>query len=93
MRQWGELVANPDAELPPTTSFLRILNARTQADAQRRERDREYWNARAATLPPGPRLPYATAPEQVRSSRFRRHEAKVEPPQWSALTVGPLRAG
>ncbi|MEU4341004.1 amino acid adenylation domain-containing protein [Nocardia sp. NPDC023852] len=92
MRQWGELVADLAAEPAPTASFLSILHAR-QADSERRERDHEYWDARAATLPPGPRLPYAVAPEQVRTPRFRRHEERLDAEHWSALTARAAARG
>ncbi|MEV6324277.1 amino acid adenylation domain-containing protein [Nocardia sp. NPDC051787] len=93
MRQWGELVADPDAQLPPAPSFLRIINERKLADAQRRDRDREYWAARAAALPPGPRLPYTVAPERLHSPRFQRHGAELDAARWSALTARAAARG
>ncbi|MFI6958590.1 amino acid adenylation domain-containing protein [Nocardia sp. NPDC050408] len=93
MRQWGELVADSTATLAPAASFLRLLRERKQADGQRREQDREYWQARAAALPPGPRLPYLVAPEQVRNPRFQRHGAELDARQWSALTARAAARG
>ncbi len=93
MRQWGELVADPTATLAPAASFLRLLRERKQSDGQRREQDREYWQARAATLPSGPRLPYAVAPEQVRRPRFARHGAELDSQKWSALTTRAAARG
>ncbi|WP_280269238.1 amino acid adenylation domain-containing protein [Nocardia wallacei] len=85
MRQWGRLVADPGLELPPVpTSFLRILEERKDSEVWRRDRD--YWRGRAADLPPGPALPYATAPERVHRPHFRRHAARLEPARWTALT-------
>ncbi|MEC3915594.1 non-ribosomal peptide synthetase [Nocardia sp. CDC160] len=87
MRQWGDLVADPEHTLPATASFLRILRERGRSEAARRERDRDYWRERAADLPAGPRLPYAVAPEQVRCPSFRRHPAALDAGKWSALTA------
>ena len=93
MRQWGEMVADPDGALPDAGSFLRILRDRDHTDARRRERDREYWQARAAALPPGPRLPYVTAPENVRRGRFHRNPAQLPAGQWAALTAQAAERG
>lgn len=88
MRQWGLLVADPANELPSATpTFLQTLAERDRPDRRRtREIDRDYWLERAVELPPGPRLPYAAAPETIRQSRFRRYERRLDPAQWSALT-------
>ncbi|WP_433759609.1 amino acid adenylation domain-containing protein [Nocardia sp. CA-135398] len=94
MREWGRFVTDPAAELPaPSSSFLRILRERRTADSERREADRAYWQSRAANLPPGPRLPYALAAEQIPAARFRRHQDRLSPNQWSSLTAKAAARG
>ncbi|MBB0232802.1 phosphopantetheine-binding protein, partial [Streptomyces calidiresistens] len=53
MRQWGELVEDPDRELPaPSTTFAAVQRGRAEDPrwAERRRRDREHWAERAPHL-------------------------------------------
>ncbi|MBB0247333.1 non-ribosomal peptide synthetase, partial [Streptomyces alkaliphilus] len=46
MRQWGELVEDPDRELPtPSTTFAAVQRSRAEDPrwAERRRRDRKHW--------------------------------------------------
>ncbi|MEV6042643.1 amino acid adenylation domain-containing protein [Streptomyces xanthochromogenes] len=63
----------PDERPEPSAySYRRYLAERSARPAEGRERDRAYWTSRLATLPSGPQLPLATAPEQIRSARTTR---------------------
>ncbi|MGF6888664.1 pyochelin synthetase [Nocardia sp. GAS34] len=94
MREWGRYVADPAAELPaPAACFLDIVRERRTAEVDRREGDQTYWQARVESLPPGPRLPYALAPEEIPTARFRRHQDRLTPGEWSALTVRAAARG
>ncbi|WP_162952662.1 non-ribosomal peptide synthetase [Streptomyces hundungensis] len=57
---------------PPAYSYRRYLAERSAHPAEGRERDRAYWTERLATLPSGPQLPLAAAPERIREPRTTR---------------------
>lgn len=88
MRQWGQLVANPTTSLPePPAEFADLLYDR-DADpewTQRRERDRDYWAARVAELPPAPRLPVTRAADSTEPPRFARHAGQLDAEAWRTL--------
>lgn len=88
MRQWGQLVADPTTSLPePPVEFADQLRAR-EADpewTQRRERDRAYWAARVAELPPAPRLPVTRAADSTAPPRFARHAGQLDAETWRTL--------
>ncbi|WP_067820582.1 non-ribosomal peptide synthetase [Actinomadura kijaniata] len=86
--EWGELVADPAAELPAAPLTFAELVQRRAADpeeARRRDRDLAYWRRRAETLPSGPRLPWATDLAGLRGHRFSRWSAELTAEQWRAL--------
>lgn len=88
MRQWGQLVADPTASLPePPAEFADLLRAReTDLEwTQRRERDRAYWTARVAELPPAPRLPVTRAVDSTVPPRFARHAGQLDAEAWRIL--------
>ncbi|WP_455926545.1 amino acid adenylation domain-containing protein [Pseudomonas putida] len=57
---------------PPELHFAHYLARREQRRAAARDVDLTYWQARLATLPAGPQLPLAQAPEQLAQPRFSR---------------------
>ncbi|MFC7329783.1 amino acid adenylation domain-containing protein [Marinactinospora rubrisoli] len=88
LAEWGELVADPEARLPePPATFIDVLRRRSADPANRtaRERDAAYWRDRAATLPPGPRLPWSTDLAEVRGHRFTRREHRLTAREWADL--------
>ncbi|MEV4477403.1 amino acid adenylation domain-containing protein [Nonomuraea sp. NPDC049504] len=96
MSEWGRLVADPGTELPSIpTAFAEVVRHR-QADpgeARRRERDLMYWRDRAASLPPGPRLPWAKDLAHVHAHRFHRTYAELDSGEWQALKEQAARRG
>ncbi|MFR9728074.1 amino acid adenylation domain-containing protein [Saccharopolyspora sp. MS10] len=99
MGEWGELVADPDATLPPLPTTFAALAARADADPAeqaRRERDRAYWADRGS-LPAGPELPWTglpwTEPPGEPAPRMTRHTALLDPDAWQRLRAGAARHG
>ncbi|GAA2625715.1 amino acid adenylation domain-containing protein [Actinomadura fulvescens] len=88
LAEWGAVVADPDTTLPASpVTFPELVRTRENdpAEARRKELDRDHWRGRASSLPPGPRLPWATDLAGVRSHRFARHGAELNEDEWSAL--------
>ncbi|MFP8960536.1 amino acid adenylation domain-containing protein [Streptomyces nanhaiensis] len=96
MRQWGELLTDPEAELPTAeTDFTDIVRRRQTdpAELARHARDRAYWRERLGTLPDGPALPRTTAPETIRGARFTRHRRCLRAAEWRELRERAARQG
>jgi amino acid adenylation domain-containing protein len=70
---------------PAEWSFARYLAGERRRRAPQQERDRAYWQARLDTLPAGPSLPLATAPELMGRPDFRRRIHHLPEAQWSRL--------
>lgn len=99
MREWGEVVAEPDVALPPLPTTFAALTARTTTDPAeraRRDRDRAYWADRAP-LPAGPALPWTglpwTDPPGDPAPRMTRHTAVLDADAWSRLRAAAARHG
>lgn len=86
IREWGELVADPTAELPrPATTFAEFIQRRAEdsVEEDRRAVDRAYWADR--DLPPGPALPWRRSAADLGVPRFTRRSATLDDEEWSAL--------
>lgn len=96
MRQWGQLVTEPSAQLSvPETDFARMQRARTTDPewAARRTRDRAYWSERASQLPDAPRLPVLREAEGITPPRFVRSAAVLDAPTWAAVRARSAEFG
>jgi amino acid adenylation domain-containing protein len=93
--EWGDLYRNPDAQLPPVGVSFRdfVLAAEGIKDTPAYRRSRAYWQARAATLPPAPRLPLVPRPAQDGPPRRRRRKARVDARRWRILRERAARLG
>ncbi len=82
------------ANQPPSVSYFDYLSClRTKPDAaQRRDQDRQWWQARLAQMPPAPPLPWRDAMETtpIRSERFA---ARLEATERQALEHAARRHG
>ncbi|MEU6038476.1 amino acid adenylation domain-containing protein [Actinomadura sp. NPDC047616] len=88
LAEWGDLVADPAADLPAAPiTFAELVERRAAdpAEAERRERDRAYWRRRADALAPGPSLPWATDLAELRRHRFSRWAGELSSEEWGAL--------
>ncbi|GAA3464518.1 amino acid adenylation domain-containing protein [Saccharothrix longispora] len=86
IREWGALVADPDAALPEqTTTFAEFVRRRADdpAEQRRRETDGRYWSGRG--LPPGPGLPWLRPAAELGVPRFTRRQTGLDETEWAAL--------
>ncbi|WP_086666102.1 non-ribosomal peptide synthetase [Lentzea kentuckyensis] len=93
MRQWGELLADPDAELPVSSAEFLDIVAHREADPahrERRDRDRAHWLAKLDDLADGPRLPVA---ELTSPPRFRRRSRRLTTREWAELRARAAEHG
>ncbi len=93
MRQWGELLAGPNAELPTSSAEFLDIVAHREADPvhqERRERDRAHWFAKLDELADGPQLPVV---EFAGAPRFRRRSQLLTERQWTDLRARAAEHG
>ncbi|MBY8864505.1 non-ribosomal peptide synthetase [Streptomyces sennicomposti] len=79
--------AAPDRHWPQLeVTFRDYQNAIGQAqNSPRYQRARDYWTARAADLPPAPRLPLAADPADITEPTFTRRTHRLPADAWQAL--------
>lgn len=93
MRQWGELVADANAQLPVASAEFLDIVAHREADPahrERRSRDRAHWLARLDELADGPRLPVV---EFDGAPRFRRRSHRLTEQEWIGLRARAAEHG
>ncbi|MFE0152792.1 amino acid adenylation domain-containing protein [Nonomuraea sp. NPDC059007] len=91
LSELDRLYHDPDAPLPPVEVTFRDYLLAQHPDPAVFERAKDYWSARLPGLPPAPRLPLATRPEEVERPRFARREARLPARLWRL--VGGLARG
>lgn len=94
-RDLDRLYADPDAAPPDIEigfhDYVEALRASRQSEEHARAE--RYWRDRLATLPAGPGLPLARAPETIERARFRRRRGVLPTADWKALEQRARQAG
>ncbi|WP_239121170.1 condensation domain-containing protein, partial [Planomonospora parontospora] len=85
LRELDTLYRDPGAELPPVDLSFRDYVLSVKPDPEALRRAQEYWSARVAQLPPGPRLPLAGDPAGIARPRFTRRQVRIPAEQWQAV--------
>ncbi|GAA2526255.1 amino acid adenylation domain-containing protein [Pilimelia columellifera] len=96
LRQWGQLVAAPETDLPAAPlTFLDVVRRRAADPAERARHDRDlaWWRGQGPLLPPAPDLPYAALPETLTGARFARHSRRLDAAAWARLRATANRHG
>ncbi len=82
-----QLYQNPDASLPPLEltyrDYILALQELEQTDLY--QQSFAYWQQRLATLPPGPELPLAKRPGDLKEVRFVSHSTQIDALTWQRL--------
>ncbi|MGW1167805.1 SDR family NAD(P)-dependent oxidoreductase [Streptomyces sp. NPDC002550] len=94
-KEWADLYADPDTELPELRSGFDefTLRIREQAAAAESDRSRSYWGGRLQSLPPAPELPLAVRLADVRRPVFTNRFLRVEAPEWEQFKRNAAAAG
>jgi amino acid adenylation domain-containing protein len=86
-REFQLLYTDPEAILPPLDLAFRdyvvAMEGFRSSDTYRRSL--AYWNARLATLPPGPDLPLMRDPAAIDVPHFERRSCTLPAERWNAL--------
>ncbi|OAD20543.1 Condensation domain protein, partial [Candidatus Thiomargarita nelsonii] len=81
LREWAQLYHQPSPSLPALTLSFRdyVLAERKIRETDRYQRAATYWQERLSRLPAAPELPLAVVPSTLKSAKFKRHRAFLEP--------------
>ncbi|GHF54418.1 hypothetical protein GCM10010218_39590 [Streptomyces mashuensis] len=92
-QEWAETYRSgtPTAP-PPALTYRDYVLAAAATDAARREQSLAYWQARAGSLPPAPRLPLRPGPPP-RWPVFTHRTSRIEPEAWQRFKDHAAAAG
>jgi amino acid adenylation domain-containing protein len=87
LREWADLYADPEKNLPLAAIGFRDIVLASQAitDTQARNADKQYWLERLKTLPLAPELPLAADPSSIEKPVFSRLSDRLAPARWKKL--------
>ncbi|GHE27192.1 non-ribosomal peptide synthetase [Streptosporangium violaceochromogenes] len=95
MAELGARYLDPGWEPPPLAVGFRdyVLAEREYRGSAGYAAALDYWRKRVASLPPGPDLPLAKAPETLGRPRFERRSGRIAAPEWATLKARAASAG
>lgn len=85
--EWAEFLHDDKHSLPPVDVSFRdyVLAEQAYRTTPAYRRSEKYWFDRLDTLPLGPDLPMARAPETLRRPTFNRHSSRLSAQAWGKL--------
>lgn len=85
--EWFALYDDPQAALPELELTFRdyVLTERELAGSPAKQKDREYWLPRAASLPPAPELPLSGNSGAAAEMRFIRKSGRLDAETWNRM--------
>ncbi|KVN88985.1 non-ribosomal peptide synthetase [Burkholderia ubonensis] len=95
VKDWVDLYRQPDVALPDLDISFRdyVIAFETYRQTPDYQRSVAHWLARAAELPPAPRLPYARPFGTVKGTDIRRRSFTLPAPAWRAFKARAAQAG
>jgi amino acid adenylation domain-containing protein len=84
-RELDALYQNPGLVLAPISVSFRDYVLAANPDPQVEWAAWDYWNGQLEELPPGPQLPLAVDPANLRTPHFTRRERQLDKVQWQRL--------
>ena len=88
-----ELYRDPDASLPERELTFRDYRVQVEPSDTQLRADREYWQKRLDSIPPGPQLPTLVDPDTVTQPRFRRWQRRIPSETWKAALQNARQLG
>ena len=93
--EWQRFYVDPETMFEPLQLSFRdyVIAENNFRDSELFRKSEEYWLARLSSIPPGPDIPLARNPKDIKEPRFVRRTDYVEKDSWQRLKVRALRAG
>ena len=94
-RQLAGLYHDPDTVLPELEVTFRdcLLAQKALQESEQYLQDLEFWRSRLDDLPPGPQLPLARRPSDLKQPRFQVLRAELEASEWQQIKSRAARCG
>ncbi len=95
MQEVSRHYRTPDLGLAPIACSFRdyVLAEKKFRESPTYRHSKDYWLARLESLPPSPELPLAQAPSELKTTRFKRRQARLDSNTWERLQKRASQAG